>query len=143
MHIFTKSTTSPSHSMNRYCPIKQTDVHTSFCSHVCSYRDNCTIPTPHSSHDVQRVNSAIPLTTADLAQLTELGINPFQPKGQNLNQIQDRFLQDPQQTKQQVEALRAIPWIHHQAESEWPGCDCLACCGELIITVIENAPTVE
>jgi len=143
MHILTKSMVSPSNSMDQYCPIKQTYVHTSFCSHVCSHRDDCSVPTAHSSLVVQRVDSAIPLMTADLAQLTQLGINPLQPKGQNLNRIQDRFLQDPQQTKQHIDALRAIPWIHHQAESEWPRCDCLACCGELIITVIENATITE
>ena len=143
MHLLTKSKASLSRPMDRHCPIRQTQVHASFCSHVCSYRDDCAAQTPYSSHGPQRVDSRIPLTTADLAQLTQLGLNPLQPKGQNLNCIQDRFLQDPQRTKQQVDALREIPWIQHQAESEWPRCDCLACCGELIITVIENATVTE
>ena len=143
MHLLTKSKASLSSPVDRYCPIRQTHVHASFCNHVCSYRDDCAAQTPYSSHVPQRVDSIIPLTTADLAQLTQLGINPLQPKGQNLNYIQDRFLQEPQRTKQQVDALREIPWIQHQAESEWPKCDCLACCGELIITVIENATVAE
>jgi hypothetical protein len=143
MHLLTKSTTPSSSAVDRYCPIKQSQVHASFCSHVCSYQNDCAIKTPDSSNAFQRVDSIIPLTTADLAQLTQLGINPLQPQGQNLNCIQDQFLQDPQRTKQQVHALREIPWIHHQAASEWPQCDCLACCGALIITIIENAAVTE
>jgi hypothetical protein len=120
----------------------QVQVDHSFCNHVCSYRDQCTFHTPRSPHGAQSADSPIPLTTADLSQLSQLGINPFQSKGQNLNRIQECFLQDPQRTKQYVSALREIPWIHHYANGEWPACDCLACCGTLIITIIENAPVV-
>ena len=143
MHALVESTASYAGSGDRHCPVTHTRVDRSFCRHVCSHHDDCVYHVTHSPYLTQNVDALTPLTTADLSQLTWLGINPLQPKGQNLNYIQDRFLHNPQWTKQQVHALRTIPWIQHQSEGEWPVCDCLACCGALIITVIENATVMK
>lgn len=125
-------------SFDHCCLVKETHVDASFCDHVCSSRDACTVSRVTTTALPER-DWVIPLTSTDLSQLTQLGVNPLHQKGENLNRIQDRYLQDPQRTKQQIEVLRKIPWINHQTGSEWPTCDCLACCGTLIISVIENA----
>ena len=126
---------------SRHCPVKQIHVDVSFCHHVCSYHDACTVHATCSSQPTPDCDPVIPLTTADLEQLTQLGVNPLQHKGQNLNGIQDRYLHDPLGTKRQVDALREMPWINHHTACEWPTCACLACCSALIISVIENAST--
>jgi hypothetical protein len=141
MHALSESKASLRDSSSRHCPVKQIHVDVSFCDHVCSFRDTCTYHAAQASHAPPRVDPLILLTTADLSQLTRLGVNPLQHKGNNLNRIQDRYLQDPLGTKRQVDALREIPWINHYPGCEWPTCNCLACCGALIISVIENAST--
>jgi hypothetical protein len=67
------------------------------------------------------------------------GVSKSLSVGQNLNIIQEQFFYEPDYTKLYVKSLQHLPWVRHKHGCNWPDCACLACCGELIITVIEKA----
>jgi hypothetical protein len=73
--------------------------------------------------------------------MDDFGVSRFRSKGQNLNIIQEQYFREPDYTKLFVKALQHLQWVEHQHGYSWPDCACLACCGELIITVMENAST--
>lgn len=67
------------------------------------------------------------------------GVSKLLSKDENLNIIQEQFFHEPEYTKLLVKSLQHQQWVRHKHGYSWPDCACLACCGELIITVIEKA----
>ena len=68
-----------------------------------------------------------------------IGVSKRLSLGRNLNIIQEQFFDEPYYTKLLVESLKYLQWVRHTQGYTWPDCACLACCGELIIKVMEEA----
>jgi hypothetical protein len=123
-----------------FCIERNCVIEEGFCHYVCPKTREC--PRWKGNNEVLRAY-AKPIYYNQQVETAYPPTERLDPRvsaetQHRVNFTPNRLLETPNTTIHQLNDLRKAPWIGHVEGYQWPECECVACCSELLINLMQE-----